>query len=92
MARKILFKLGQVAATPGALAVLDKFPGGTLSLITRHQSGDWGEMGAEDKKANNDALVTEQRLLSAYTVGGKKVWVITERSRDVTTILLPEDY
>jgi len=98
MARKILFKLGQVAATPGALAVLDKFPGGasygTLSLITRHQSGDWGEMDAEDKKANDDALKPgdEQRLLSAYMVDGKKVWIITEWDRSVTTLLLPDEY
>jgi hypothetical protein len=45
---KPLFPLGQVVATPGALAAIEKSgqqPGGFLA---RHVSGGWGEVPPED--------------------------------------------
>ena len=87
----MLFNLGNVVATPGALAAL----GGSYCiplLLDRHLAGDWGEVDVEDKAANDRALKNGERLLSAYTVGGVKVWVITEWDRSVTTVLLPEEY
>lgn len=85
------FDLGEVVATPGALAAL----GGTswvYDLIDRHLGGDWGEVDREDWAANDRALLAGARLLSAYTVSGTKVWVITEADRSATTVLLPEEY
>jgi hypothetical protein len=62
-------------------------------LLRRHISGDWGDVPAEDAQANEDALQTGARLLSAYTLSsGVKVWVITEADRSSTTIMLPEEY
>jgi hypothetical protein len=63
-----------------------------LALIKRHATGDWGDVDAEDGKANDEALKNGGRLLSAYTVKGVKVWVITEADRSSTTLLLPQDY
>ena len=41
----------------------------------------------------NDAAVRKgERLLSAYKIGGKKVFIITEWDRSVTTILFADEY
>ena len=84
------FPLGVTVMTPGACEVVGQLE--AVILLRRHASGDWGDLDREDKQANEDALECGARLLSAYHVNGKKVWVITEADRSVTTVLLPEDY
>ena len=62
-------------------------------LITRHASGDWGDLGEEDKQENNRSLKHGFRIFSAYdTSSDIRVWVITEADRSCTTALLPDDY
>lgn len=63
-----------------------------LDCLKRHLSGDWGEVCAEDKRANDWGLYNEDRLLSAYTVEDRQIWIITEWDRSVTTILFPDEY
>jgi hypothetical protein len=64
-----------------------------LPFLRRHVGGDWGDLGAEDWKANDEAVTSGGRLLSAYVVGaGEQLWIITEADRSSTTILLPEEY
>ena len=88
---RALFPLGRVVATPGALAVLA--PEEPLTLIQRHQSGDWGEVDPHDQRANNQAFKDGTRLLSAYTTaGGERLWIITEADRSSTCLLLPSEY
>ena len=42
---------------------------------------------------NEDALKYGARLLSCYrTARGDRLYIITEAGREVTTILLPEEY
>jgi hypothetical protein len=89
------FRLGRLLATPGAMRALDGER--TLALLARHASGDWGSVNAEDRAANNAAVVHGDRILSAYPIDPAqpdkgKVWIITERDRSVTTVLLPEEY
>jgi hypothetical protein len=86
------FSLGRLVATPAALKALERAGIGTLALLARHQSGDWGQLCAEDGKTNEEALKHGGRLLSAYPVGDARIWVITEADRSATTILLPEEY
>ncbi len=87
------FQLGQVVATPGAIVAIEFARSNALELIRRHVAGDWGDLGEEDKQANEFALVHGSRLLSAYMLAdGTKVWIITEADRSATTILLPEEY
>ena len=83
------FPLGKSVATPGALALgIDLKP-----YLHRHHCGDWGDLDAEDKQANEEALEQGMRLLSCYQVGdGKRIYIITEWDRSVTTLLLPEEY
>jgi hypothetical protein len=62
-------------------------------LLKRHASGEWGEVDAHDRSANNRALKDGTRVLSTYTIpGGHRFWIITEADRSATTILLPEEY
>lgn len=92
MTTKCHFPLGQITATPNALAHLAKHNQTVIPFIHRHQQGDWGCVPTEDANANNEALHNDGRLLSSYVVGDGKVWVITEADRSVTTVLLPDDY
>ena len=89
-----LFSLGQIVATPGALAALGKAGQTPLEFLERHVRGDWGELDEEDRKENQLSLKRGFRLLSSYRTssGDTKVWVITEADRSVTTLLLPEEY
>jgi len=87
-----LFPLGTLCATPGALAVFATSAVRAADLLRRHQSGDWGDLCADDKAANDLAVTDGDRILSAYSIGAGKLWVITEHDRSVTTILLPEEY
>jgi hypothetical protein len=85
------FSLGRVVITPNALDHLS--PADVQHGLQRHQAGDWGELDEQDRQENETALRTGLRLLSAYrTASGVTFWIITEASREVTTLLLPEDY
>jgi hypothetical protein len=88
-----MFALGQLLATPGALAAFARTSDDPVDYLVRHVSRDWGTVDAEDWRANDQALIDGTRLLSAYTLhDGSKIWIITEADRSVTTILLPEEY
>ncbi len=92
-AGKLPLSLGRVVATPAALEVLAAADTSPLALLIRHASGDWGQVDAEDAKANDEAVINFYRVLSAYKLHtGETVWIITEADRTVTTILLPSDY
>jgi hypothetical protein len=88
-----LFDLGQLVATPGALAALEKTGQNAMEFLSRHAMGDWGDLPKEDKDENQLSLEKGFRLLSSYrTSTGDKIWVITEADRTHTTLLLPEEY
>ena len=84
--------LGKVLAAPGALKLLRDAGEDPSGYLARHASGDWGELDAHDRRANERSLERGWRVLSSYTVGEGRVWVITEADRSVTTILLPDEY
>ena len=84
------FPLGQVVMTANAAAQLAAED--IEKALTRHASGDWGEVCEEDRKENELSLKEGFRLLSVYRSGETKFWIITEADRSVTTVLLPEDY
>ena len=87
------FDLGQIGATPGALAALKKAGQQPCEFLTRHINRDWGDLDEEDRKENEYSLEHGFRLLSAYkTNAGDRIWIVTEADRSVTTLLLPEEY
>jgi len=95
-----IFSLGDIAITRAAAAACpdrEKL----LMYLSRHATGDWGVVAAEDRDANNWAVRDGYRILSAYPLDARKlcagygpntIWVITEADRSLTTFLLPEDY
>jgi hypothetical protein len=92
-AARPLFPLGQVVATPGAIAALQEAGQQPLALLRRHQAGDWGDLSAADKQENDFSVTHELRILSAYTLRtGVKVWLLTEADRSSTTVLTPHEY
>jgi len=87
------FELGQLVATPGALAALEESGEQPGTFLTRHAAGDWGDLSEDDQRENEFSLLHGFRLLSAYTLRtGTRIWVISEADRSATTILLPEEY
>jgi hypothetical protein len=87
------FELGQIVATPGALAALKKAGQQPGEFLTRHVNREWGDLDEDDRKENEYGLEHGFRLLSAYkTNAGDRLWIITEADRSVTTLLLPEEY
>lgn len=84
------FKLGQLVSTPGALDTFS--PEFLAECLKRHAVGDWGNVCADDKVLNDEALDDGSRVLSSYEKDGKKMWIITEADRSATTLLLPDEY
>lgn len=91
-AKTICFPLGYLVATPGALDLLDRMAVNASELLQRHQRGDWGDVPPEDAAENELSIVNGNRILSSYTVGDERIWIITEADRSSTTLLLPEEY
>ncbi|HEY0607767.1 MAG TPA: hypothetical protein VGD58_32935 [Herpetosiphonaceae bacterium] len=89
----VRFNPGQVVATPGALEALETNQQNAVYFLARHLRADWGELDEADKQANDHALITGGRLLSAYHLNdGTKLWIITEWDRSSTCLLLPSEY
>jgi hypothetical protein len=97
------YQIGQLVATPAALQALRQANQSPMEFINRHTAGDWGDLGDDDKKLNDEAIAHENtagtdndlrgRVLSVYhTRLGEKVYVITEADRSSTCLLLPDEY
>lgn len=92
---KKAFDMGQVITTRGVIARIDEDPNFTkfvLNSLSRFSTGDWGEMCQDDKDLNDQALISGDRLLAAYTYGEDKIYIITEWDRSYTTVMFPEEY
>ena len=83
-----LFPLGQIVATPGALALGIDF----IPYLAMHQRGYWGDVSQEDWQENDFSVKNGFRILSVYVVENGRFWVITEHDRSVTTVLRPDEY
>ena len=60
---KPLFRLGQLLATPGALAALDKFGVNPVDLVLRrHVVGDWGDLCDADRELNKHSITHGLRI------------------------------
>jgi hypothetical protein len=92
------FSPGRLLATPGALKAMEESGQSPAFFLEKHLNGDWGEVDAEDGRANDQALVDGSRFLSAYrTLKGERIWIITEAvgedgRRASSTIILPQEY
>jgi hypothetical protein len=100
---KPLFDLGRIVATPDALAMMGQLNIDVGSLLHRHVTGDWGNMSADDKRMNTEAITNGARIFSSYIFRNAegaqtgKLWVITtargdDGTRESTCILTPDEY
>lgn len=91
MNKSRVFALGQCLATQGVLRLVSYSE--IYTCLERHRMGDWGDVEAEDRAANDAALVSGARLLSSFISSeGVHLWIITEADRSATTVLLPSEY
>ena len=87
------FPAGQTVMTAGVAelarqGLLDPAP-----YLRRHLNADWGDLDDGDRRLNNRALTSDERLFSSYQVTPDiTLWIITEPDRSVTTLLLPDEY
>ena len=89
----MLSRLGRLCATNGAIRTLTSAAADPIELMARHLAGDWGDLNAADRAANDRALQSGERIISGYRLGNdQKIWIITEADRSATTILLPAEY
>jgi len=107
MSNAARFELGQVVATPAAIALLKETGFSATMLIARHLHGDFGDICAEDAAENEISIKHGFRIMSVYrlvapetlktTSAAKKIdlptiWLITEADRSSTCFLLPAEY
>jgi hypothetical protein len=87
------FPLGRLFLTPGAIEALEEAGQSAQEFISRHARLEKGELCDEDHKENLFSVDKTLRIFSAFkTTNGEKLWVITEATREATTILLPSEY
>ena len=96
-----LFRTGEIVTTNGIARAMMLDPGfleAVKECLTRHYKGDWGDVGDESRRMNDEALEAERKgefsdsLFSFYSFGDREVYIITESDRSVTTILFPDEY
>ncbi len=91
------FRLGQIVATPAALALLQHHQRSPASLIARHLHCDWGDTDPDDAVLNELAVQAGSRIMSVYRLVDAErlraisrskrselptVWIITDGADD----------
>jgi hypothetical protein len=86
------FELGTCVITPAAREHLAAAGVAEGALLSRHATGDWGDLCHEDFMENERSIVRGWRILSSYPLADDVVWVITEADRSTTTIFMRAEY
>jgi hypothetical protein len=86
------FSRGRIVATHRALIHLEHHGIATDPNLMRHVGGDQGMVAPEDARANCLTVQHGTRILSSYYIPRKRVWLVTELDRSLTTLLLLEEY
>ena len=58
MMKESKFECGEIYLTTGANSLIAENAINIIMLLSRHGSGDWGDLCDEDKKANDSAIGT----------------------------------
>ena len=87
------FALGQVVATPGALAILQATGRSATNLLARHMHGDWGDTCRDDAALNELATTDGSRIMSVYRlVDAEKLKATPRKKRaDLPTVWVITD-
>ena len=64
-----------------------------FNAISKFAEKDWGTVCDEDKEANDQAVISKDRVLASYGDGDDKIWIIKDAGRGApVTILFPDEY
>jgi len=85
------FPLGDVFLSAGADA-LELDPAVIDRLLNQHHCGGGGDLGDDDKRANDRDLKDGGRILSRYDIESGSFYVITAWDRSMSTVMLREEY
>lgn len=95
------FNMGKLVVTNGInqnMMENKKFAMEVNLCLQRYAVKDWGNLDAEDKQANEDALQypDDLYLLAAYKTCKGKIWIITNRISEnagdnATTVCFPDE-
>ncbi len=89
------FQLGKLVITSGIQNIINEKPSFRYELVNylnRYLNEDWGEICDGDKQMNDAAIKTNERILASYDTTKGNIYVITERDRSYTTILLRNEH
>jgi hypothetical protein len=99
MTQRTRIKLGKTVFTAGVHNRIIEDTSGefakfVMMSLASHAGGDWGDVGAEDKRTNDAAIHDDnQGLQSVYHCESQPtIWIITDPGREVTTVLYPDEY
>jgi hypothetical protein len=86
------FQLGVVIVTPRATQALAESALSLDDLLARHQSGDWGDISAAERRLNDEGVAQRFNLVSTYrTRRGDRLTVVTRADRGSTFVHLSMD-
>jgi hypothetical protein len=78
---------------PAALEAMQDAEVNPSDLLTRHVTGDYGDICDEDDGLNDIAIKEGTQILSVYKLTNQlTIWIITKADRSSTCLLLPDEY
>lgn len=65
-----------------------------FTSLSNYELCDWGDTCEEDRKTNEEALKSGERIIAVYIYPKtqEKILIITERDRSITTIMFLYEY
>ena len=90
-------EIGQPTITSHLFEVMElnpDFEQEVYKAFNRYVNCDWGDLEAEDKALNDNAVKEpgSDRILAAYKLSKGKIYIITEHDRSYTMLMFAEDY
>lgn len=94
LAFPLRFQLGELTATPQAMAAAHSAGIEVLAAVLRHLGGDWGDVDPDTHDRNDNALANGGCLRSAYRLPGADdaLVVTTDAERSHTTAALASQH
>ena len=91
-----MFKVGNLVQTSSIAQACKNdynFLQDVRKCLARYMKKDWGDTYNGDKELNDNAVACgDDRIVASYNIGNRKIFIITEWDRSVTTILFAEEY
>ena len=89
--------IGRLFITPGIVELMPRQGAWITHAVRSHSQGDWGDIDAQDRGLNEQALLDGSRLFGVYKRDDVNIWIITVAAdddgvRQHTTVLLPGEY